>query len=59
MSKVKAGENVPNDTVIQMAKLFHDEVTLSNLPQHQLVAMCKYMGLPQYGMYYRLLFMCM
>ena len=49
MSRVKAGENVPNDTVIRMAKLFHDEVTLSNLPHQQLLALCKYMGLPQYG----------
>jgi LETM1-like protein len=32
-------------------RLFKDELTLGNVARPQLVSMCQYMGLPQYGAY--------
>ncbi len=34
---------------MKFARAFEDELTLDNLPRPQLVAMCRYMGLPPYG----------
>ncbi len=49
MEKAKLGESLPNDTVIRMARLFKDELTLANIPRPQLVSMCQFMGLSPYG----------
>eukprot|EP01114_Cavostelium_apophysatum_P015824 TRINITY_DN4398_c0_g1_i1.p1 TRINITY_DN4398_c0_g1~~TRINITY_DN4398_c0_g1_i1.p1 ORF type:complete len:697 (-),score=230.31 TRINITY_DN4398_c0_g1_i1:212-2302(-) len=49
MQKVKAGEPVSNDEILQFAKAFEDELTLDNLQRPQLVAMCKYMNLNTFG----------
>ena len=32
-----------------LLRLFKDELTLGNVARPQLVSMCQYMGLPQYG----------
>jgi LETM1 and EF-hand domain-containing protein 1 len=49
MEKAKLGEALPNDTVIRMARLFKDELTLANVQRPQLVTMCQFMGLQPYG----------
>lgn len=40
---------MPTDTVLRIARLFKDELTLDNISRPQLVSMCKYMGLQTYG----------
>ena len=49
MEKARSGLPLPNETVIRMAKLFKDELTLANIARPQLVTMCRFMGLPPYG----------
>lgn len=49
IEKARLGEPLPNDTVIRMARLFKDELTLANINRPQLVSMCQYMGLPPFG----------
>jgi LETM1 and EF-hand domain-containing protein 1 len=45
----RKGEALPNKSVLKMARLFQDELTLSNISRPQLVSMCRYMGLSPYG----------
>eukprot|EP01038_Epipyxis_sp_PR26KG_P006148 gene6148-8475_t len=49
IERARLGEPLPNETVIRIAQLFEDELTLSNVPRPQLVSMCTYMGLQPYG----------
>jgi hypothetical protein len=47
--KAKVGEPLSNENVIQMARLFEDELTLENVSRAQLVGMCRFMRLNPYG----------
>ena len=49
MEKARLGEPLSNESVIKIARLFKDELTLANVSRPQLVSMCRYMGLPPYG----------
>jgi len=49
IEKARLGEPIPNDAVVRIARLFKDELTLSNIPRPQLVSMCQYMGLQPFG----------
>eukprot|EP00596_Hydrurales_sp_CCMP1899_P008467 CAMPEP_0119039262 /NCGR_PEP_ID=MMETSP1177-20130426/8657_1 /TAXON_ID=2985 /ORGANISM="Ochromonas sp, Strain CCMP1899" /LENGTH=643 /DNA_ID=CAMNT_0007002923 /DNA_START=641 /DNA_END=2572 /DNA_ORIENTATION=+ len=49
IAKARLGQPLPKDSVVRIARLFKDELTLSNISRPQLVSMCEYMGLPQYG----------
>ena len=49
MGKVQAGEPVDNESILRMANLFGDKLTLSTLTRPQLQNMCKYMGISPYG----------
>lgn len=49
IENARQGVPLDNKTVMSMARLFQDELTLSNLPQDQLRNLCKYMGLPTFG----------
>jgi len=49
IEKARIGEDLPNDTVIRIARHFKDELTLANIPRPQLVTMCQYMNLSPYG----------
>lgn len=49
MEKARLGEHIPKEDVMRIAKLFQDELTLSNVSRPQLVSMCQYMGLQPYG----------
>lgn len=49
VEKARLGEHIPNETVVRIARLFKDELTLSNVTRPQLVSMCQYMQLQPYG----------
>lgn len=49
IEQARLGNPIPNDKVIQMAKLFKDELTLANVARPQLVSMCRYMNLQTFG----------
>lgn len=49
MEKARQGEPIPKESVLRIAKLFQDELTLANVARPQLVSMCQYMGLQAYG----------
>lgn len=49
IEKARIGEPLPNETVIRIARLFKDEMTLANIARPQLVSMCQYMNLAPYG----------
>ncbi|GAQ85899.1 hypothetical protein KFL_002600070 [Klebsormidium nitens] len=49
MQKVRTGQHVSNDDIVNFAKLFNDELTLDNISRPRLVSMCKYMGLSPFG----------
>jgi len=49
IEKAKLGEPLPNESVIRIARLFKDELTLANISRPQLVTMCRYMNLQPYG----------
>lgn len=49
MEKARQGEHIPKESVMRIAKLFKDELTLANVARPQLVSMCQYMGLQAYG----------
>ena len=49
IEKARLGEAIPNETVIRIAQLFKDELTLANVARPQLVSMCRYMNLQPYG----------
>ena len=49
IDKARLGEPLAKDSVIRIARLFKDELTLANIGRPQLVSMCQYMGLPPYG----------
>jgi LETM1 and EF-hand domain-containing protein 1 len=49
IDKARLGKALPNDSVIRIARLFKDELTLANIARPQLVSMCQYMGLNPYG----------
>ena len=43
------GESPSNEDIINVAKLFDDDLTLDNLSRPQLTSMCRYMGLNAFG----------
>lgn len=43
------GESPSTENIINVAKLFDDDLTLDNLSRPQLVSMCRYMGLHAFG----------
>ncbi|KAF8575539.1 LETM1-domain-containing protein [Ramaria rubella] len=43
------GESPSTENIINVAKLFEDDLTLDNLSRPQLVSMCRYMGLHAFG----------
>eukprot|EP01034_Spumella_vulgaris_P033146 gene33146-40899_t len=45
IEKARLGEPISNETVIRIARVFKDELTLANVTRPQLVSMCRYMGL--------------
>ncbi|KAG5439894.1 hypothetical protein PCANB_000176 [Pneumocystis canis] len=48
--KIRSGKELPSQVdVINVSKLFRDDVTLDNLSRPQLVAMCRYMNLSTFG----------
>ncbi|KAH8117436.1 MRS7 family protein [Phellopilus nigrolimitatus] len=48
--KVRAtGESPSTTDIVNVAKLFDDDLTLDNLSRPQLVSMCRYMGLNAFG----------
>lgn len=49
IQKARKGESLPNESVIKIASLFKDELTLANIPRPQLVSMCQFMGINPYG----------
>eukprot|EP01119_Soliformovum_irregulare_P022386 TRINITY_DN7649_c0_g1_i8.p2 TRINITY_DN7649_c0_g1~~TRINITY_DN7649_c0_g1_i8.p2 ORF type:complete len:819 (+),score=282.04 TRINITY_DN7649_c0_g1_i8:86-2542(+) len=49
MDRVKKGQGVNNEDILKFSKAFEDEFTLDNATRPQLIAMCKYMGIPPYG----------
>lgn len=49
LSDVRDGKRVSNTSLLEVAKLFQDEITLDNISRPQLVSLCKYMGLSPYG----------
>ncbi len=49
IEKARLGEPISNDSVIKIARLFKDELTLANIARPQLVTMCRYMGLQPFG----------
>lgn len=49
VEKARQGEHIPKESVMRIAKLFKDELTLANVARPQLVSMCQYMGLQAYG----------
>eukprot|EP01041_Mallomonas_annulata_P006773 gene6773-13722_t len=49
MEKARQGQALPKESVIRIAQLFKDELTLANIARPQLVLMCQFMGLPPYG----------
>jgi LETM1 and EF-hand domain-containing protein 1, mitochondrial len=49
MHKVKMGEKVDNNDMTKFSKFFSDEITLDNISRPQLVAMCRFLGLHEYG----------
>ncbi|VAI46817.1 unnamed protein product [Triticum turgidum subsp. durum] len=57
LNKVRKGERVSNDEILNFAKLFNDELTLDNMSRPRLVNMCKYMGIRPFGTDHYLRFM--
>lgn len=57
LNKVRRGERVSNDEILNFAKLFNDELTLDNMSRPRLVNMCKYMGIHPFGTDHYLRFM--
>ena len=49
IDKVREGAVVDTKTIIEMAQLFKDGITLDTVSRSHLVAMCKYMGLNAFG----------
>jgi LETM1 and EF-hand domain-containing protein 1 len=49
IEKARLGEPLSNESVIRIARLFKDELTLANIARPQLVSMCRYMSLQPYG----------
>ena len=49
IDKVREGAAVDSQTIIEMAALFKDGITLDTVSRSHLVAMCKYMGLNAFG----------
>jgi LETM1 and EF-hand domain-containing protein 1 len=49
IEKARLGEPISNDSVIKIARLFKDELTLANIARPQLVTMCRYMKLQPFG----------
>lgn len=49
LQRAKAGETLPTDSIVRIARSFKDELTLANIARPQLLSMCQYMGIPPYG----------
>lgn len=47
--RVRAGAVPANEEIIRFAPLFSDELTLDNLDRAKLVAMCRFMDIPEIG----------
>jgi hypothetical protein len=45
LEAVRAGKRVSPDSVVKVAKMFQDELTIDNMPRGQLASLAKYMGL--------------
>lgn len=41
IEKARAGQSLPNESVIRIARLFKDDFTLANIARPQLVSMCQ------------------
>lgn len=49
LDQVRKGEHVDNVSLIRVAKLFEDEITIDSFDRKQLESLCRYMGLRPYG----------
>jgi LETM1 and EF-hand domain-containing protein 1 len=49
IEKLKSGEGVTTEDLIQYAKVFNEDVTLNNLQRNQLTAMCRLLGIQPFG----------
>jgi LETM1 and EF-hand domain-containing protein 1 len=49
MEKVRRGESVKNEEIVEFSSLFDDEFTLENLNRSQLAAMCKLLDVKDFG----------
>lgn len=49
IDKAQSGQPLPAESILRIARLFKDELTLDNVARPQLVSMCTYMGLQSYG----------
>lgn len=49
IGKLKSGEGVTTDELVQFAKVFNEDVTLNGLQRNQLTAMCRMLGLQPFG----------
>ena len=49
MEKVREGQYISKEEILKFCKVFQDELVLDNLSRGQLVAICKFMGVPHYG----------
>lgn len=49
IGKLKSGEGVTTDELVQFAKVFNEDVTLNGLQRNQLTAMCRMLGIQPFG----------
>lgn len=49
LDAVRTGRSLPAATVLKVAQLFRDEITVDNLPRGQLAALAKYAGLSPFA----------
>lgn len=49
IEKMKSGEGVTKDELVQFAKVFNEDLTLNGLQRNQLTAMCRLLGLQPFG----------
>lgn len=49
LQKMRHGERVSKETIVEMAKEFSDDLTLENLSKENLSLLCRYMGITPYG----------
>lgn len=49
IEKLRSGEGVSTDELVQFAKVFNEDVTLNGLQRNQLTAMCRMLGIQPFG----------